>query len=599
MALQFNTDEELVAFVLKQKLPEWQKKLFKRNAEAIQVHSQGQIFFKLDRLFPNEASESKDHRILAFESVTEASFGKAVNNINRIFKNTSYSFEASDKSTEQAEQLFEGDNFFQWFLDEWTTWALKEDANSRIAVYPPEYVKDGYEPICFISSDHLLRCDKDAVVFISEKESDVDYETEEVRIHNVRFYDQSIGKMNFRQVTENTFTPKICTKIKRPVYHAFINEVGFYRIEQLQGSTSKYQVDFYPFPGDMIPVTDVGGEKSSKDVNKSFLNPFVAFGNLALLQHSQHTAVNFTFSFPRMSEIFSPCDDPLCKDGWIDCDVSKDCPDGKKTCGKCGGSGQISNQTPYKSYIKRFDPQGMEGDDKILEVPHVQFYTPDTSILDYSKAEWKNYLEMAERAVYVTQKVQTGNVESADSKSIDRDDMYAFLSRIAKVYYSKIKFVLQAWENYFYSNPDQVTIEVPYSFAILQEDEAFAGLKDILASNIPVMLKASQVESFVNKFLSQNSPIRKFLDVLKITDPLLFYNSNEITSFKLNGAVSPEQMTAHVFSFPVLQKMYFEDPLLFMQDTKAIIKKVETELQTMVPEQPVDLKTKLLQGASE
>src|SRR6185436_17426056 len=106
MALQFKTDEEVVSFVLKQKLPDWQAKLFKKNAEAIQVHSQGQIFFKLDRLFPNEAAESKDHRILAFESVTEASFLRGVNNINRIFKNTSYNYEASDKTVEQADQLF-------------------------------------------------------------------------------------------------------------------------------------------------------------------------------------------------------------------------------------------------------------------------------------------------------------------------------------------------------------------------------------------------------------------------------------------------------------------------------------------------------------
>jgi hypothetical protein len=598
MALQFNTDEELVAFVLKQKLPEWQKKLFKKYADAVQVHSQGQIFFKLDRMFPNEAPESKDHRILAFESVTEASFGKGVNNINRIFKNTAYSFEASDKTTEQAAQLFEGDNFFQWFLDEWCTWALKEDANARIAVYPPEYVAEGYEPICFVASEHLIHCDKEAVVFVSEKESKVRYETEEVKIHTVRFYDQSIGRINWRQVQENTFTPKIVSVIEKPVYHAFVAGVGFYRIEQLQNSKTKYQIDFYPFTGDMIPVTDVGGEKSSKDVNKSFMNPFVNFGNLALLQHSQHTAVNFTFSFPRMSEIQSPCDDPLCKDGWIDCEITKECPDGKKTCGKCGGSGLISNQTPYKSYVKRFDPQGMEGDDKILEVPHVQYYTPDVTILDYSKAEWKNYLEMAEKAVYITQEVKTGNIPSAESKNIDRDDLYAFLSRVAKVYYSKIKFVLQSWENYFYSSPAQVTIEVPYSFAILQEDEAFAGLKDILASNVPVMIKANQVESFVNKFLSQNSPIRMFLDVLKIVDPLLFYNNNEITSFKLNGAVTPEQMTAHVYSFPVLQRMYFENPLLFMQETTKIIADLEAQLADMVPEQPVDLKTKLL-NASE
>jgi hypothetical protein len=58
-------------------------------------------------------------------------------------------------------------------------------------------------------------------------------------------------------------------------------------------------------------------------------------------------------------------------------------------------------------------------------------------------------------------------------------------------------------------------------------------------------------------------------------------------------------MTAHVYSFPVLQRMYFENPLLFMQETTKIIADLEAQLTDMVPEQPVDLKTKFLQGASE
>lgn len=594
MSLNFKDEKALVSFVIEEKLPAWQVKLFKRNADAVQVHSQGQIFFKIDKLFPNEQAESKEHRVLAFESVTEASFCRAANNINRIFKNSSYSFEASDKTIEIANShVFDGKNLFSWFLDEWTSWALKEDPNARIVVYPPEYVKTGKAQVVFVASDKIKRLDEETIVFISEAESEVTYDLEEVRIKSDVFYDQAIKQMNVRNLTENTYTPKIVTKIVRPVYHAFFKGVGFYRIEQLKSGGKEYQIDFFPIKEDFIPVIDVGGERATKKVCKSFLSPFVPFGNLALLQHSQHTAVNFTFSFPRMSEVQTPCDVPNCLSGWIETEDAN-YPDGKKKCVKCGGSGYLSNQTPYKIYRKVYDAQAMDGDDKALTVPDVQFYTPDVSILDYSKKEWKDYLEMAERAVYVQQQIQTGNIPAAKSKEIDRDDLYAFLSRVAQVYFSRVRFVLQCLENYNVASPVFVTIQIPFSFAILSENEAFLSLKDILSSGVPIMLKANQVESFINKFVSQSSPIRKFIDVLKIVDPLLYYNTADISSYKLTGAITDEQISVHVFSYQVLQKLYFNDKNLFLQDTNTIINKVLAELKAYKPAPVVDLKTKLL-----
>lgn len=597
--LEFKDEKALVSFVANSKLPEWQVSLFKKNAEAVQVHSQGQLFYKINALFPNENPESQKHRVLSFESITEPSFGRAANNVNRIFKNSSYTCEASEKTIEIANgHTFEEQNFFNWFLDEWVKWALKEDPNSRIVVYPPEYVKKGNAQVVFVSSCHVRYMDADTVVFISEAESEVRHDLKETKVYSEKFYDQSINSWNSRQASENTFAPKVETTIVRPVYHAFFKGVGFYRIEQLKSTSGQeYDVEFFPWKADFLPVTDAGGEKSKNKVNKSFLSPFVPFGNLALLQHSQHTAVNFTFSFPRMSEIQSECDAEGCDKGRIECVHSDDLnkyPSGWKPCRACNGTGKRANQTPYKTYIKKYDPNGMEGDNKHLEVPEVQFYTPDTAILDYSKQEWKDYLEQAEEAVYIQKKVMTGNVEAAKSKEIDRDDLYSFLTRVAQVYFSKLRFCLQCFENYNVGKPMQVSVQIPYSFAILTEGEAFAALKDILASSVPIMIKASQVESFINKFVSQSSPIRKFVDVLKIVDPLLYYSNQEIMGFRLGNVITEEQYSNHIFSFPVLQQLYFEDNNLFLQDTKVIIKKVQEGLIAYKPPPPVDLKTKFL-----
>lgn len=595
MRLRFTNLGQLVAFVTKQKLPDWQASLFKRNAEAVQVHSQGHIFHKIDQLFPNEHPDSKAHRILAFESITEPSFGRAANNVNRIFRNSSYTVEAQEKTIAFAsENAFEGQNLFNWFLDQWVRYALKEDSNSRIVCYPKEYTDRGNPAIVFVESCFLCHISPDICVFISERESEVKHELKELYVDTSVFHDQTINQVNVREVAKNTYTPKIETKVIRKVYHAFLKGVGFYRIEEMKTNQSEYEVEFFPWKQDFLPVTDAGGEKGKLDVNKSFLHPFVSFGNLALLQHSQHTAVNFTFSFPRMSEIQTPCDAFGCNEGKIGCETESDIAKygDFKDCLKCKGTGYTVNQTPYKTYVKQYDTQGMEGDNEHLKVPDVQYYTPETSILNYSKQEWRDYLEMAETAVYIQQRVQTGHIEAAKSKEIDREDLYSFLTKVGQVYFSKLRFVLQAYENFNVASPGQVSVGVPYSYAILSEGEAFEALKDILASNVPVMLKASQVESFINKFVSQSSPIRKFLDVLKIVDPLLYYTANEISSFKMNNIVDAQQFSDHVFAYPVLQRMYFNDKNLFLQESAAIVERLKTALLEFKPKPPTDMKTK-------
>jgi hypothetical protein len=126
-------------------------------------------------------------------------------------------------------------------------------------------------------------------------------------------------------------------------------------------------------------------------------------------------------------------------------------------------------------------------------------------------------------------------------------------------------------------------VNTPFSYAILSEGEAFTALKDILASSVPIMLKASQVESFINKFVSESSPIRKFLDVLKEVDPLLFYTLTEISTLKANNIVTPEQFVIHVFAYPTLQQLYAQDKNLFLAETSAVAKKLKTSLEQYKP----------------
>jgi hypothetical protein len=566
--MQFTSDEQIVSFATKTKPPDWQTKLFTNYRQEVQIHYKGKLFYKLDRLFPNEDDMSKGNRIISFEPVTRGSFRKGISNIMRIFINSSFTAQASDKTLKEITQpVYDDKNLFSYFLDKWVNIALGNDPNSLIVIYPKDYAeKNGIEQIGFVASENIIYFDNETFIFRCLEESEVKHEIKQTYLCQIKkFYDKSIHSYNFidqeqyRQVVDNSYTQEIETKFTRTIYHVF-SQNKFYRLEQDKTDTSIYQIDEYTLENFTDPpVRFVGGLKGEMGLYESFLSAFVPFGNLALIQHSQHTAVNSIFSFPRLSEVQTPCDNPACKGGKIACD---DCPEGEDTCPYCNGTGFRAIQSPYKTYVQQYDPSGLQ-DNAVATMDMVRYYTPPEGVLTYSKNEWKGYLEMAEMAIYVQQKVQTGNVQSAESKTIDLDELYSFLLLVSKTFYNNLRFVIQCEENYLNSSPIDVSVEIPFSFAIISESDAFEALNTILSSAAPDIIKGNQVENFILKFISQTSPVRLAYEVLRLVDVLLLKTDNEINLLKSNNIVTSDQWATHTFAYPVLLQMYMVDRSLF------------------------------------
>ncbi len=598
--MEFTDINTLVSFVNGRKLPEWQRKLFAKNREAVQVHSKGRLFYKLDRLFPNEHPSSKGHRLLSFEPVTESSFLKGRNNVGRIFKNSSYTAEASEATVDYITgNNFCDKNLFTFLLDLFVETTLSDDPNAPIVVYPPDFMEDkDFEQIITVSTEHVVHWDHNSLVFKSVDESVVEKTIEYRQFCNDFEYSDQVDKLGLKDAYKETYSQKINITFKRTVYHAFVDD-KFFRIAQTENGL-QFEVEEYQLPNTDYPPCVAGGGIKDEDptVFKSFLYPFVPFGNLALLQHSQHTAVNFTFSFPRMSELESPCTATGCNEGKILLtSPSEIYPDGIKDCVRCKGTGFTSSQSPYKIYKRKFDPAAVDPDTAaaILNAKDVEFYTPDVGILGYSKKEWKDYLDLAEQAIFVPQKAETGNVESFKSKEKDLDQMYAWLMTVSERFYYVLRFVIQQIENYTVANPVDVSVNQPYSFAILSEYEAFEVLDFKLKSNAPDFIKGSEIQSFVSRFLSASSPVRKLYDVLSDVDMLLLQTTSDITTFKSNNIVTPEQWSIHVYAYPVLKKMYNQDKTLFNEDISVISGKLIKELAQFKPPAS-DLKTNLLKA---
>ena len=551
-------------------MPEWWMNYADQLAYNLQVHTKGLMFDKVTGLYPNEHPDSQKHCINSYESITKGSIWKAINNIIRVFNNSSYNIQISEKTREviSAYQDTEGSLFSQ-FLEDWIKNAVATDPNGICVVYPLDYTDDLYR---YISYKDLVVVKDEVLIFKSEVESEIKVEEIAQEYTKEIFFDYEHldGQPNVRHGTVKTFNRRLEKKYVNTVYHVF-TKTHFIRFYKDSPSDPQFKYDFFKHPKelDTLPYFENGGVEVENNLYESFVQPFVPFGNLALMSHRNHRAVDLMFSYPRMSEVQQPCDacngkgEVTCSTGW-------------EQCKTCKGSKYLSIQSPYKVYRKVQD--SFDTDGKVFSTPSVEFYSPDTGILDYSKNEWKTYLRQAEEAVYVQQKTETGNAEAAKSKELDREDMYSWLSNIKKVLFNNLQMFLQYLENYVSTSPIPVSVEQPYSLAIPTESEAFEALNIMLTSSAPVLMKASQIDNFVNKFVSESSPVKRALHILKKYDPLLYYSDETLNSYKGMGSVSGKQLIQHIYAYPVLIQMYEIDKTLFDLEDDAIIKKLGVEV---------------------
>lgn len=589
--LDLNNIPAVITFAVSQKLPEWQADYFKKIADAIQVHTRGFLFEKVNTLYPNEHPRSKEHCLSSYEPITTASIWKGINNISRIFSNSSYSVKTGEQSDEYVRsQIFDRNNLFSYFHSEWAKWAIAYDPNSLMIAYPPDYAEEKkINPLQFICYNYRLFLDDDMCIFLSERESEKTYAFSGRFYTRDVFFDPEINGPNMLTTSRRSYNPKLDVKITRKVLHVFTKDYFMILTEQ-DGGTWGFERRPYGKTLDTLPCFITGGVEIEYGIYNTFVYPFVPYGNLALIQHRQHTAVNLTFSFPRMSEVETVCGE--CTLGWVKCPVDEAHPDGRMHCTHCNGTGYTTNQSPYKTYKRRIDPNSVDNN-AAADFDDVKYYTPDVAILDYSKEEWKNYLEMGEEAIFIQQRIETGNIPSAKSKEIDRDQQYAWLCNISHSLYGGIRNAVQAFENYLSASPVEVTVEEPYSFAILTEEEAFTALNDIINSKAPIFLKAQHVENFTSKFVSKTSPVVKALDILKEVDPFLYYSQEDMETFKANNAISTEQWQYHILSYPMLMQMYVKNKNLFDEERETIVTQLETAVKAAIPK--VELTNRVIQ----
>jgi hypothetical protein len=505
-------------------------------AKEIQVHTKGKLFDKIIDVFQNEDPEATRHVLGTYEPFTKNSIWKGIININKILSNTGYEVSGNADVLEQLKKL----NFYEDFRNLFINIGVATDPNAIIVWHENKL---------------LALCTKDIVYKDENGVAYIDWENTQYELvkDNHCFDKVNVTVNNNNKLGIHTYTNGYKRQIignKTVVYQSKEQIItSIYLAKQVETTIVNRK---YPLQS---IYANIGIDEDDNGIYHSPAEQFIAFGNYALIQHRTFRAVEAMFGYPRAIEVALPCDEAGCLSGTTDCDPCDDFPLGRKPCSKCKGSGQLDLRSPYKIIKRKLDANH---DSLNANIPFVEYITPDIGILQYNATAWRDSLKLAEESMFIKQRQQTGNVESAKSKEIDQEDAYTWYTHIGKYYYSAMKKLIEI-AHQINGKTESVGLEPPMSLAVYNEMESFEILNSYLATDTPLFLKQNKISSFISKYTSKSNPIHKVIEVLKLVDIFLFYSQSDIEKMSNNGSINDKDWMVHNYAFPLLQQMISED----------------------------------------
>jgi hypothetical protein len=545
-------------------IPEYKRKFFEKIKRELQVHTQGRLFDKVISVFPNEEQEGKQFILNTYESVTTGSIWKGIDNLSRIFNATGFNLSGDQQTINELSQS----GFFKEYIEDFIKITTAKDPNS-VQVWKYDQSEQKWESE-FIESEFILLLNDDEIAFIDKDNSDyeivIDNYSLSKEVRDVQYNYRTHKLRSYFEATKYVFGGK-----KRIIY---ISKNQYVQFDTANEKETDYDITNFQNPLHS-PYTCTGVEEIADDVYTSPVGSFIPNGNHALIQHRTFRNVESLFGYPRMSELDTPCDN--CVQGLETCDPCEEHPEGTKTCHVCNGSGNASRQSQLRVYKRRIS----SNPDLNSNVPVIEFYTPDTRILEYNSNAWKETLKLAEESIYIQQRVVTGNVESAKSREMQLESMYSWLDRIAETVYENINEAIQNFA--ILSGFGACQVEKPISYAIMSETEAFQYLNTIVSTDAPTFIKTTHVENFLNKYVSKTSPVIKIVEVLKRIDPFVFYTQKDIQQMSDSGVINDRDWRVHNYAFPLLSMMTSRDSSILEKEVTEIENLLNAELEKKIP----------------
>ncbi|MFA9213893.1 MAG: hypothetical protein ACEQSR_08610 [Candidatus Methylacidiphilales bacterium] len=526
-------------------VPQWQQDLAAKISKDLQVHTMGHFFEKSIGMFDEEPKEGKQYNVKSYEPITKSSINKGLLELSRILSSTTANITIDVNDTSKLQPLIQN------YIDKWVDYGQAKDPNSKAVI-----IDGKLKVVEFID---IIYIDKEAIVFIDEENSNYDITKVEVPFAKGICGNKKIESFYYNYKREYIGKKTIILKNK------------FQIITLIKEGSSKVW-DFIIEPNEIqnIPYINLGIKEVVSGVFESALQPFVPFGNLALLSHKTYRQIDSLMGYPRMTELETACEAFGCKSGKTPCtDIEKiKLNNGLPTyedCQTCGGSGTVSAQTLWRIYKKKIQPN-VSANDSGLNIPSVEYHLPPIEALTHSNDAWKELLDMAEKAIYVYQKKESGQTQTAEAKEKELQEKYNSYIKSTDSFFNGFQILLTELFGV------GVVVEKPLSLAVMGEIEAFSLLQLISDSTATAPIKMAHLDGFLKRYISPSNPVVKATNILKKLDPFLFYTNVDFESLDNMGVLSAEDKVIHYFSFPLLMQMYYEDKDWFIKPN------VETEL---------------------
>jgi hypothetical protein len=478
------------------------------HARRIQVHSRGespaQVIIKRH---PSEDEASFQWRLDNFVCITKPLFAKAFDTLHRIFQSGHYAYHISE-STQQYLKLarFQGLHFDDFIQQQGLRWMLEDPNAWAIALPKPNIAADAVEvELRIIPSERQRYRDQDFIIY----------------------QDQPVDATLYSQ-------PERAYILTRHEYAVLaLDQYGDYTIAER----------LYHGLGE-VPMVVLGGNIGpGGDSYESFFAGFVEFGDEALRQFSDWQSIMASCAYPVKEVRATPCTAPDCHHGR--------CSDGTH-CSTCQGTGWTAFHSPFAIIVRPEAQPHLNQQEH--DYPMLRFHAPDTQIIAYAQQAWEKLLQHALDSLHLGFVLQA---QSGVAKALDREELYALLSRLSRVVYHHLMGQLLWWIERIRLGEQATypTVHAPISFHIHTEADLTEELTQLSALPGFPMIQRQAFGQFCAKKYHTDPAQQRAAQWLLENDSLLGQQATDIALLFEKGLIQRTQWQLHQYAPMALQQI--------------------------------------------
>lgn len=495
------------------------------------VHVEGETPEKLLKINrPNEQENIREYRLSSYQPVTQSLSEKVVNTVNKIFNPKIWSMSFPEMNTDNSLESYLNKDYpfyrsIMNFIAETFTTKDFSDPNGAIVVMPRNFE---------IEETQLF----EPVAYVYDSKSIHDFKENEY----YTFVFDDVVKI---------FTTSTITYYKRV-------------------DSDKWQIFFeYMHNFGVVPVFRMGGiPKGKKEPYyfESWIRGVLPHWNQVVNLTSDLQAAYVNHLYMDKWEFETECNTNGCNSGWIKTEIQN----GKDTifedvkCNNCKGTGKVSSN-PYGIHTVNRDAITSD----INPIPPAGYIDKPIDIVDkvedrIAKEEKRGFASINMEIVQMV-----GNDQSGAAKTVDREDLNAFLSRYSRHVFEYVLpnliYNIALWRYGVVTAKVSTilpTIKQPKDFNVLTLNQLATEYKDASNSNVSSSYLNHLEGEITDAKFSNNEDARRKNKLIIVLNPYPGKSTDDLLTM---GNLGAESWRIHVsFNLNRLVDMAIEDDPSFL-----------------------------------